>query len=94
MGVVFAAYDQALGTVAARLNASHLLGGETPSGGLSRPRGGPPTTRGGLPVARVRVGTHDCDKVLLVRRHLPGFLARVEESVQVVVRDDPEPPAR
>jgi hypothetical protein len=24
--------------------------------------------------------THDCDAAVLVRRHLPGFLARLEES--------------
>lgn len=25
-------------------------------------------------------GTHDCDAAVLVRRHLPGFLARLEEG--------------
>ena len=26
--------------------------------------------------------THDCDAAVLVRRHFPGFLARLEESGQ------------
>jgi hypothetical protein len=38
--------------------------------------GGPPA-RPGVYVPRQ---THDCDAAVLVSRHLPGFLARLEES--------------